>query len=158
MLPRVVPAIRELPEIASAVLEGLTSFPKWLPAKLFYDHQGSLLFERITELPEYYLTRTERGILGEYADEIISEAGNPEMLVELGAGSAAKTTLLLEAAVAARGTANYLPIDVSGSALREACVRIRSLCPEVKVKPIHAEYASGLAQLPGFDGRKLVLF
>src|SRR5581483_10947155 len=158
MVSRVVPAIRELPDIAGAVLEGLTSFPKWLPAKLFYDHQGSLLFERITELPEYYLTRTERAILSEYADEIISAAGNPETLVELGAGSASKTTLLLDAAVDAPGEANYIPIDVSGAALRDAQFRLRSMCPDVKVRPIHAEYGRGLAQVPRSAGRKLVLF
>ena len=158
MLNRVVPAIRELPEIAATVLEGLTSFPKWLPPKLFYDHEGSLLFERITDLPEYYLTRTERGILSEYAEEIISQAGNPETLVELGAGSASKTTLLLDAAVEASGEANYIPIDVSGAALRDAQSRIRSICSSVNVQPIHAEYAPGLAKLPRLAGRKLVLF
>ncbi|HKT23331.1 MAG TPA: L-histidine N(alpha)-methyltransferase [Terriglobales bacterium] len=158
MLNRVVPAIRELPEIAATVLEGLTSLPKWLPPKLFYDHEGSLLFERITELPEYYLTRTERGILSEYAEEIISQAGNPETLVELGAGSASKTTLLLDAAVEASGEANYIPIDVSGAALRDAQSRIRSICSGVNVQPIHAEYAPGLAKLPRHAGRKLVLF
>jgi dimethylhistidine N-methyltransferase len=158
MLHRVVPAIRELPEIASAVLEGLTSFPKWLPPKLFYDREGSLLFERITELPEYYLTRTERAILSEYADEIISAAGNPEALVELGAGSASKTTLLLDAAVEASGQAHYIPIDISGAALRDAQSRIRSICCGVNVQPIHAEYATGLSRVPRLAGRKLVLF
>jgi|SRR5690242_9570477 L-histidine Nalpha-methyltransferase len=158
MLHRVVPAIRELPEIAGAVLEGLTSLPKWLPPKLFYDREGSLLFERITELPEYYLTRTERAILREYADDIISAAGTPETLVELGAGSASKTTLLLDAAVEASGEANYVPIDVSGAALRDAQLRIRSNCPRISVQPIHAEYSPGLAQLPRSSGRKLVLF
>ncbi|SRR5579884_2709224 len=158
MLHRVVPAIRELPEIAAAVFEGLTSFPKWLPPKLFYDRTGSMLFERITELPEYYLTSTERAILSEYADEIISAAGNPETLVELGAGSASKTTLLLDAAVEARGRANYVPIDVSSAALRDAQSRIRALCPGVNVQPIHAEYTPGLAKLPRFASRKLVLF
>jgi dimethylhistidine N-methyltransferase len=117
-----------------------------------------MLFERITELPEYYLTRTERAILSEYADEIISAAGNPETLVELGAGSASKTTLLLDAAVAACGVANYIPIDVSSAALRDAQSRIRALCTGVKVEPIHAEYAPGLARLPRSAGRKLVLF
>jgi len=158
MLHRVVPAVRELPEISGAVLDGLTSFPKWLPPKLFYDREGSLLFERITELPEYYLTRTERAILSEYADGIISVAGNPETQVELGAGSASKTTLLLDAAVKASGEANYIPIDVSGAALRDAKSRIRALCTGVNVQPIHAEYAPGLAKLPRFAGRKLVLF
>jgi dimethylhistidine N-methyltransferase len=117
-----------------------------------------MLFERITELPEYYLTRTERAILSEYADEIISAAGNPETLVELGAGSASKTTLLLDAAVAACGEANYIPIDVSDAALRDAQSRIRALCTGVKVEPIHAEYAPGLARLPRSAGRTLVLF
>ena len=86
---------------ASAVCEGLMSRPKWLPSWLFYDAAGSRLFDQITELPEYYVTRTERAILADRAAEIVAMAAGSEALrlVELGAGSADKTRLLLSAAV-----------------------------------------------------------
>ena len=74
--------------VAAAVTEGLLSRPRWLPSWLFYDEAGSRLFDRITELPEYYLTRTERGILAEHAGEIVALAADADALhvVELGAG------------------------------------------------------------------------
>src|SRR5258708_17416531 len=90
------PAVLPSP-IAEDVLLGLSALPKQLPPKLFYDAEGSRLFEQITETPEYYPTRTERGILKEYAAEIILQAGNNLTMVELGAGSASKTRVLLEA-------------------------------------------------------------
>src|SRR5947208_14852502 len=101
-------------QIASAVCEGLMSTPKWLPAWLFYDAAGSQLFNQITELPEYYLTRTERSIFSEYSDEIIGLAADGEALriVELGAGSADKTRLLLTAAVDRQDTVMYEPVEV----------------------------------------------
>ena len=76
--------------------EGLSASPKRLPSKLFYDEAGSQLFEQITELPEYYLTRTERAILESYAAEILEQAGPSLTLVELGAGTATKTCILIE--------------------------------------------------------------
>src|SRR5271154_911698 len=82
--------------IAPDVRQGLTATPKRLPSKLFYDEVGSQLFEQITELPEYYLTRTERSILEQYAGEILQEAGLSLTLVELGAGTAAKTCILID--------------------------------------------------------------
>src|SRR5580704_6227233 len=85
--------------VAEAVREGLTSRPKRLPAWLFYDAAGSRLFDQITELPEYYLTRTERGILAANAKRIVSLAADGVLLriAELGAGSAEKTRVLLKA-------------------------------------------------------------
>src|ERR1700753_1474776 len=99
-------------QIASAVCEGLLSRPKWLPSWLFYDAAGSELFNQITELPEYYLTRTERSILGAHAAEIIGLAADGDALriVELGAGSADKTRLLLTAAVDRQDTVTYEPL------------------------------------------------
>src|SRR5947209_14044431 len=113
-------------QMASAVSEGLLSRPKWLPAWLFYDAAGSQLFNQITELPEYYLTRTERSIFLESSDEIIGLAAEGDALrvVELGAGSADKTRLLLTAAVDRQDTVVYEPVDVSASALEEARERI----------------------------------
>ena len=85
---------------AVEVMQGLTASPKTLSPWLFYDERGSALFERITELPEYYLTRTERAILAEYAGDIVREAADGRTLtvIELGAGTASKTGLVLRAA------------------------------------------------------------
>ena len=91
--------------------------PKWLPSKLFYDEIGSGLFEQITELPEYYLTRTERSILESYAGEIVEQAGTSLTLVELGAGTATKTCILIEELLSRQSRALFYPIDVSPSAL-----------------------------------------
>src|SRR5579859_3083647 len=123
-LPR--PATRVSEQMASAVSEGLLSMPKWLPAWLFYDTAGSQLFNQITELPEYYLTRTERAIFSEFSDAMIGQAadGYALRIVELGAGSADKTRLLLTAAVDRQDTVIYEPVDVSASALEEARERI----------------------------------
>src|SRR6201996_6179388 len=103
-------SLPKLPSIASSpvaveVLNGLTDHPKGLSPWLFYDQAGSQLFEEITELPEYYVTRTEREILAKNADEIISAAagGRELSIIELGAGTATKTTLLLKAAIALQG-------------------------------------------------------
>src|SRR5215472_18824828 len=81
---------------ALAAREGLCATPKRLPSWLFYDDAGSALFEQITELPEYYLTRTERGIFETYASEILAAAGPALTLIELGAGTASKTCVLIE--------------------------------------------------------------
>ena len=95
-LPK-LPAIASSP-IAVEVLNGLTERPKTLSPWLFYDQAGSRLFEEITELPEYYVTRTERQILAEHAEEIVAAAagGRDLSIIELGAGTATKTGLLLE--------------------------------------------------------------
>ena len=98
--------------VAAAVRQGLASWPKRLPPWLFYDEAGSQLFEAITELPEYYLTRTERGIFAENAGAIIAQAADGARLriAELGAGSAEKTRLLLKAAVERQRTVLYEPV------------------------------------------------
>ena len=90
-------------QMAAAVTEGLVSQPRWLPSWLFYDAAGSRLFDQITELPEYYLTRTERSILQRRAGEIVALAAGDDalQLVELGAGSCDKTRILLRASHAA---------------------------------------------------------
>ena len=101
------------------VADGLTAFPKTLPPKWFYDAQGSALFEKITELPEYYPTRAERSILRAVAPEIASSSG-AGVLVELGSGSSEKTRLLLDALRKNATLERFVPLDVSGSALRAA--------------------------------------
>jgi dimethylhistidine N-methyltransferase len=148
--------------VAAAVREGLTAHPKRLPPWLFYDAAGSRLFEQITELPEYYLTRTERAILTAHASEIIAQAaqGKRLRLVELGAGSADKTRLLLAAAVAHQGTVLYEPLDVSSTALDEAKTRIEREIPAVRVSPRVLDYTQGLDGLePAAAGeRRLLLY
>jgi dimethylhistidine N-methyltransferase len=158
-LPRLHVQVSE--QVASAVSEGLLSRPKWLPAWLFYDAAGSQLFNQITELPEYYLTRTERAIFSDFSDEIIGLAaeGDALRIVELGAGSADKTRLLLAAAVDRQDTVVYEPVDVSASALEEAQERIEREIPGVIVSPRVEDYCSGLElEAPGMGERRLVLY
>jgi L-histidine Nalpha-methyltransferase len=160
--------ILTLPEAAQTpvgaeVYEGLTARPKTLSPWLFYDEEGSRLFEAITELPEYYPTRTERAIFARYADEILAAAakgGNETQLtmIELGAGTATKTGLLLEAAVRRQGAVNYLAIDVSESALSEARQRIEAQIPGVTVASRVADYTGGMEEIPADGKRRMVLY
>lgn len=130
------------PALAQIVQDGLNRSRKQLPPWLFYDEAGSLLFEEITRLPEYYLTRIERGLLENYAGQMIAAAAGSERLrlVELGAGSADKTRTLLAAALAHQGAVKYRPVDVSGSALEAARLRIDAELPGVITTPVVADY------------------
>ena len=143
---------------AMAVREGLTASPKTLPSKLFYDETGSELFEQITELPEYYLTRTERLIFETYASEILQQAGSSLTLVELGAGTATKTSILIEELMRRQTRALFYPIDVSPSALNEAVRQLGLQFPTLRVNPIVADYTTGVQALGRINGRKLVLY
>ena len=142
--------LSRLPEAAQTplgadVYYGLTAPRKSLSPWLFYDAEGSRLFERITELDEYYLTRTERSILSREAEAILTAAGDERLrIIELGAGTATKTGLLLEAAVRKQGRVVYEPIDVSAAALEEATERIEQEIPGVTVLPRVADYTAGL--------------
>ena len=126
--------------VASAAREGLTIRQKTLPPWLFYDEPGSLLFEQITELPEYYLTRTERALFVAHADEILDEMGGEVTVAELGAGSATKTGILLAAAARRQPRVLYQPIDVSLSALEMAADHLERSLPGVDVHPQLANY------------------
>jgi L-histidine Nalpha-methyltransferase len=150
--------------IGSEVYRGLTAWPKTLSSSLFYDSEGSRLFEAITELPEYYLTRTERSILIQHAEEIVGLAAGDQRLtiIELGAGTATKTGWLLKAAVKLQGRVTYAAIDVSASALEEAKTRLERDLPGVTVEPRVSDYTDGLGQIefrraPG-SRRRLVLY
>ncbi|HUB19989.1 MAG TPA: L-histidine N(alpha)-methyltransferase [Acidobacteriaceae bacterium] len=153
-----------LPEAASTplgaeVYRGLTALPKKLSPWLFYDQRGSELFEAITELPEYYLTRTERAIFAEHADAILAAAGTqPLSMIELGAGTATKTGLLLAAAVRRQGRVDYHPVDISATALEEAERRIGREMPRVSCMPIVSDYTRDLAEMPQAAERRLVLY
>jgi dimethylhistidine N-methyltransferase len=153
-----------LPEAASTplgaeVYRGLTAFPKKLSPWLFYDQRGSELFEAITELPEYYLTRTERGIFEQFGDEILATADAKKLsMIELGAGTATKTRLLLDAAVRRQASVEYYPIDISTSALEEARRRIGEEQPQVSCMPIVSDYTTDMSDVHSISGRRLVLY
>ncbi len=146
--------------LGSEVLGGLTSTPKTLSPWLFYDEHGSALFEQITELPEYYVTRTERAILAAHAGEVVQAAARGERLavIELGAGTASKTGLLLSAAARQQGSVEYYPIDVSESALVEAKRHLEQEFADVHVHTRVGDYTEGLGQIEAAGMRKLVLY
>ncbi|WP_327110155.1 L-histidine N(alpha)-methyltransferase [Nocardia sp. NBC_01730] len=135
---------------------GLTANPKWLPPKWFYDARGSELFERITELPEYYPTRTERALLERVVGEI-ARAAQAEVLVELGAGSAAKTRLLLTALTARAPLKTYVPQDVSAAALRAAADAVAAEFPGLAVHGVVSDFTDTLHNLPR-GGRRMIAF
>jgi L-histidine Nalpha-methyltransferase len=123
-------------------VRGLTAHPKTLPAWLFYDSDGTLLFEKITRLPEYYLTRIETELLRDRAREIfdISTANASLKLVELGAGTANKTGLLMAEALQRQERLTYQPVDVSETALAIAKMNIEAAFVGVEVRPQIADY------------------
>ncbi|WP_378734002.1 L-histidine N(alpha)-methyltransferase [Nocardia brasiliensis] len=135
---------------------GLTADPKWLPPKWFYDARGSELFEQITELPEYYPTRTERALLERVVGEI-ARVAQAEVLVELGAGSAAKTRLLLSALTTEGPLKTYVPQDVSATALRAAADEIAAEFPGLAVHGVVSDFTDTLHNLPG-GGRRMIAF
>jgi dimethylhistidine N-methyltransferase len=138
----VSPIAEAVDPAAAAVRSGLSEAQKSLPPWLFYDEAGSQLFEEITALPEYYLTRTERALLERHADEIILIP--PDLtIVELGAGTAVKTGILLrEATRQALRPVIYQPIDISPSALEEARQNITANIPGITVRPLVANYVT----------------
>ncbi|MER6415860.1 L-histidine N(alpha)-methyltransferase [Streptomyces humidus] len=150
---------RTLPEDATDaalrddVLRGLTHTPKTLPPKWFYDAHGSELFERITELPEYYPTRAEREILVDRCGEIAA-AARARTLVELGSGSSEKTRHLIDALT---GLDTYVPVDVSESALTRAGQALIAERPGLNVHALIADFTAGLT-LPDTPGPRLLAF
>ena len=138
------------------VLSGLGTQPKSLPPKWFYDARGSELFEEITRLPEYYPTRAEREILQTRAGELARRTG-ARALVELGSGSSEKTRLLLDALRAHGTLEEFVPLDVSESALREAVDAIAADYPGLRVHGVVGDFTEHLGRLPGRSPR-LVAF
>jgi dimethylhistidine N-methyltransferase len=143
------------------VRRGLTARPRTLPPYLFYDDEGSRLYERITELPEYYLTRAERGIVRSHARDIVEQARRQLAqlsVIELGAGSASKTEILLRAIVERDLRCTYIPIDVSRGALAAAADRIRQKLPTVQVRARPETYERALGALGDVPPPRMVLF
>jgi dimethylhistidine N-methyltransferase len=131
-----------------AVLGGLSETPKSLPCKFFYDARGSALFEAICEVPEYYLTRTELGILETHAPMIAERIGPHCRLIELGSGASRKVRLLLSALQAPLA---YIPVDISRDFLRDAAASIAADFPELEVVAVCADYTRPF-ELPSISG------
>ena len=139
------------------VRAGLSRRQKELSPKYFYDHRGSELFEEITTLPEYYLTRAERALLERDAGSIVG-ALRPRTLVELGAGSASKTRLILDALRAAGSLELYVPVDVSADFLEETSAKLRAEYRGLRVTPAIADIGSELGLPNGLSHPVLFAF
>ena len=142
----------------SDVIAGLSQAQKTLPCRYFYDDRGSALFERICELDEYYLTRTERDILERAAPEIARLTG-PSELVELGSGSAQKTRLLLEAHARRSHPLRFLPIDVSEGMLKASARELLSLYEDLHIQGFSGTYEQAFAALgPRKSASRMLMF
>jgi dimethylhistidine N-methyltransferase len=134
-----------LAEFRADVVAGLKSRPKTLPCKYLYDDRGSRLFDQICELPEYYLTRTEVGILRRHAGDMAAELGDECLLIEYGSGSSVKTPLLLERL---RRPAGYVPVDISHKHLFASAAMISRRFANLEVLPTWADFTNGFAVPP----------
>jgi L-histidine Nalpha-methyltransferase len=147
---------------ADDVRGGLTAPAKFLLPKYLYDELGSRLFEAITALPEYYPTRAEAEILAVHGEQIAASLPGPVRVVELGSGDAQKTKLLLEALLARQKSLEYLPLDISESALEQSARRLLATFPGLRVTGLVADYHSALERLAveaaGEPAATLVLF
>ncbi|MEQ8700237.1 MAG: L-histidine N(alpha)-methyltransferase [Bauldia litoralis] len=130
------------PDLLEAALEGLAATPKRMSPKWFYDDAGSALFEVITELPEYYPTRTEAGILRDRAGDLAAYAEAGAALVELGSGASVKTRILLDALPQ---LASYVPLDISAEFLAQAANDLAADYPRLAVTPIVADFMAPIA-------------
>jgi L-histidine Nalpha-methyltransferase len=150
------PALPELDDaFARDVVHGLSRPQKTLPAKWFYDAEGSRLFDLICELPEYYPTRTETGILAENAGRIAAMAGPGVPLVEFGSGSSAKVRLLLDAL---DRPAAYVPIDISAEHMMGAAASLRAAYPGLAVLPVAGDFTKALPLPSAIGGARRLGF
>ena len=132
------------PQFKADVLGGLRGPRRAIPARWFYDERGSELFDDITRLPEYYVTRIETAILEQSRADIAARVGASRAVIEFGAGSATKTPLLLEAV----SPSAYVPIDISGDYLRDAAAALQAKFPALPVYPVEADFTNAV-HLPG---------
>ncbi len=140
-----LPHPADVPTFAQDVERGLLATPKTLPSKYFYDALGSTLFDAITLLPEYYLTRAETEILREWGWEMVRALDAPIELLELGSGSAAKTRILIEEALRVQGRLHYSPIDISPQALRASADALIAAYDGIAITAYAADYFTVLA-------------
>lgn len=138
------------------VRRGLGGRPKRVPSRYLYDERGSELFEQITALPEYYLTRAEDALLRRNAQDIVERA-QPESIVEIGAGSCQKTSILIEAARRRGYGEHFVPFDISEEAVRAASVELVGRFPGLQVYGVIGDFEKHLGAVPRL-GRQLVMF
>jgi dimethylhistidine N-methyltransferase len=131
------PVPRATSDLLSDAIAGLSSDPRTLPCKYFYDARGAALFQKICELPEYYITRTEIDILDRYRAEIASQIGPNVELIGLGTGAGTKTRILVEAL---EQPAVYIPVDISEKQLRKSAALFREIFPNLEILPVCADY------------------
>jgi dimethylhistidine N-methyltransferase len=124
-------------DLLADIITGLSSDPRALPCKYFYDERGAALFQKICELPEYYITRTEIDILDRYRAEIASQLGPNIELIGLGTGAGTKTRILVEAL---HEPAAYIPVDISEKQLRKSSALFRKIFPNLEILPVCADY------------------
>jgi L-histidine N-alpha-methyltransferase len=146
-----------LDSMPEEVRAGLSASPKRLAPKYFYDEAGSILFEKITELPEYYPTRAEGDLLQKISADLMSSL-RPQQIVELGSGSSYKTRQLLRSATAPEYLETYVPFDVSESIVREAADQLVVEYPYLTVHGVIGDFSKDLGYIPAATGPRLVLF
>lgn len=147
-------------QLAIDVLVGLSERPKRLPSSLFYDDEGSRLFQAITKTPDYYPPRAELEIFGEHGQELLSGLrGKAVNVVDLGAGDGHKTAVLLEQLRGMGTSVRYVPIDISGGALATVTASMAERFPGLEIEGLQSEYFNGLRWLgEQSDRQSLVLF
>lgn len=138
----------------SELLAGLQDHPKHISPKFFYDAEGSALFERICDLPEYYLTRTEIALLRNHSAEIANYMGRDVELIEFGAGALKKVRVLLDALDRPRA---YVPVDISGDYLRGVTRQLSQSCPDLSIHPVIADFTKDFV-LPPIDAARRIGF
>ncbi len=143
-------------DLIDDVRRGLTQSPKTLPPRWFYDERGSDLFERITELPEYYQTRTEYGILQRNATEIVART-RAASIVELGAGSCTKSRVLIKAAKGMGTLSTFVPFDISETTIRRSATELVEEYTDLTIYSVAGVFREHLAQIPRF-GSQLIVF
>jgi len=150
---------QEVDEFADDVRSGLTASPKRLSPRYIYDRRGSLLFEKICGLDEYYLTRAEIQILERYQDEIIDTIQDCESLIELGSGSSVKTQLLLGGILERDKAPTYIPIDISRDMLAQSAAGLLRQFPSLDITALAAEYSDALDHAAvAYDGPRCVIW
>ena len=132
------------PAFRADVLSGLAAPIRAVPARWLYDRRGSELFERITELPEYYPTRVERRLLQRYSTDVARIAGTGDAVVEFGSGSSAKTPILLRAIAPSA----YVPIDISGNFLRDSSAALQKDFPDLPIYPVEGDFMKPIVLPP----------
>lgn len=145
-------------ETIREIFTGLSSDRKYIPSRFFYDAEGSALFEKITTLPEYYPTRTEKAILENISSEIAGDAGHIE-IVELGSGDCTKISILLDAIpTKMMSSVKYYPVDISESSMHKSAARLTDKFHGLQVHGMLADFMNHLDSLPGKDQRLVCFF